>query len=114
MSNPTKKECSNDIVQIKMGDFRPRKALYENVQDNNKFRLYLQQNALKLMNENLKNVEGEVKCCAVESQPKEIKPFQCLNEKSTIPENSAPINKEEEKKEKEMNFLDLAFSTFKF
>ena len=78
MSNPTKNECSNNIVQLPMTDFRPRKVLYSQVKNNNQFRLFLQQNAQKLMEENLKNVEKEVKCCACEKQPSEIVPYKCV------------------------------------
>lgn len=100
MSNPTKNQCSNDIAQLPMGDFRPRKVLYENVKDNNQFRLYLQQNAEKLMNENLKKVEGDVKCCACESQPSDIKPYKC---ESTLPAGDKPEDKPEEKKESSLD-----------
>lgn len=107
MSNPTKNQCSNNIVQLPMGDFRPRKVLYENVKDNNQFRLYLQQNAEKLMYQNLKNVEGDVKCCACESQPKEIKGYKC--EASVAPVEEKPA-KEGEKVVKKQNPLDAFFA----
>lgn len=105
MSNPTKNQCSNNIAQLPMGDFRPRKVLYENVKDNNQFRLYLQQNAEKLMNDNLRKVEADVKCCACEPQPKDIKAYKC---------ESTPAPAKEEKKEgkpvKKENPLDKFFA----
>lgn len=101
MSNPTKNQCSNDIAQLPMGDFRPRKVLYENVKDNNQFRLYLQQNAEKLMNLNLKNVEKDVKCCACESQPSDIKPYKC----------ESTLHVVEKKEEKTESSLDKFFGS---
>lgn len=101
--NPTQPKCRNNIAQLPMGDFRPRKVLYENVKDNNSFRLYLQQNAEMLMEENLKKVESEVKCCACEKQPTEIKPFDPKCEE----------NKEEKKEEKKQeSYLDMFKSLF--
>lgn len=102
MSNPTKNQCSNNIAQLPMGDFRPRKVLYENVKNNNEFRLYLQQNAEKLMNQNLKNVETDVKCCACEEQPTEIKPYKC--ESTLVPES------QKEGEPKKVNPLDAFFA----
>lgn len=104
MSNPTKHQCSNNIAQLPMGDFRPRKALYENVKNNNEFRLYLQQNAEMLMRKNLKNVEEEVKCCACESQPTEIVPYKC--------EGNVLEKKQEEKKQEENSYLNIFKSFF--
>lgn len=105
MSNPTKNQCSNNIAQLPMGDFRPRKVLYENVKNNNQFRLYLQQNAEKLMQQNLQNVEGEVKCCACEKQPEKIKAYKC--ETSVSPIEEKPAKEQPEKKE---NPLDAFFA----
>jgi len=99
--NPTQPKCANDIAQLPMGDFRPRKVLYENVKDNNSFRLYLQQNATKLMQENLQKVESEVKCCACDKQPKEIKPFDAQCKK---------LDSDEEKKEE--SYLDMFKTLF--
>lgn len=106
MSNPTKKQCSNNIAQLPMGDFRPRKVLYQNVKNNNEFRLYLQQNAEKLMHENLKGIESEVKCCACEAQPKEIKGYKC--EQSVAPVEEKP-QKEGEQAPKKKSPLDEFF-----
>ena len=52
MSNPTNFKCPNNVSNILTTDYRPRKQLYENVVDNNVYRLYLQQNAEKIMGEN--------------------------------------------------------------
>lgn len=108
MSNPTKNQCSNNIAQLPMGDFRPRKVLYENVTNNNQFRLYLQQNAEKLMYQNLKGVETEVKCCACEAQPKEIKAYKC--EASVAPVEEKP-QKEGEPAPKKQSSLDAFFAS---
>lgn len=100
MSNPTQNKCSNNIAQLPMGDFRPRKVLYQNVKNNNEFRLYLQQNAEMLMKENLKKVEAEVKCCVCEEQPAEIKKFD------------AACQEEKKEEEKEESYLDMFKSLF--
>lgn len=104
MSNPTKNQCSGDISQLPMGDFRPRKVLYENVKNNNQFRLYLQQNAEKLMNENLKKVEGDVKCCVCEPQPTEIKAYKCESSFKTE-------EKKEGEEQKKVSSLDKFFAS---
>jgi len=103
MSNPTKKQCSNNIVQLPMGDFRPRKVLYENVKDNNQFRLYLQQNAEKLMKQNLEKVEADVKCCECEKQPAEIKAYESECQKK---------QNNEKKEQVEPSYLDMFKSFF--
>lgn len=108
MSNPTKTQCGGDIAKFPMGDFRPRKVLYENVKNNNEFRLYLQQNAEKLMSENLRNVEGDVKCCVCEKQPTEIKGYEC---ESSFPEQKKESNKEGGKKVKKTSPLDAFFGS---
>ena len=38
--NPTNFECPSDITRFVTTDYRPSKALYENVLHNNNFRLY--------------------------------------------------------------------------
>ena len=75
MSNPTNQTCPSDITRLRTTDYRPNKALYENVQDNNNFRLYLQRNANKIREMQLAQFEGKMSCCDCESQPTGITPF---------------------------------------
>jgi len=72
MSNPTNKSCPNDINALRQTDFRPSKALYENVFDNNSFRLHLQRNANKIRQMQLDQYEGKMSCCDCEAQSKGI------------------------------------------
>ncbi len=53
--NPTNFDFPSDIVQYTITDFRPNKALYVNVNNNNKFRLYMQRNATQIMKQGLTN-----------------------------------------------------------
>jgi hypothetical protein len=61
---------------IQYTDYRPNKALYVNVYDNNKFRLYMQRNGNKIRAQNLKQFEQRNGQCGCEGQPKGIVPFQ--------------------------------------
>ena len=75
MSNPTNKNCSNDIAQLQTTDYRPSKALYENIKNNNTFRLYLQRNANTIRQMQLNEFEGKMACSSCEKQSGTIKPF---------------------------------------
>lgn len=70
--NNTKSTCPNDIARLNTTDYRPNKALYENVFNNNSFRLHLQRNANKIRQMQLDQYEGKMSCCDCESQPKGI------------------------------------------
>ena len=69
MSNNTSFNCPNDIAQLQITDFRPSKSLYENISDNNSFRLYLQRNGNKIRQMQLDQFEGKLSCCDCEAQP---------------------------------------------
>ena len=73
--NPTKNSCPNDIAKLNTTDYRPSKALYENVFDNNNFRLYLQRNGNKIRQMQLDGFEGKMSCCDCEQQPKDMVKF---------------------------------------
>jgi flagellar basal body rod protein FlgB len=75
MSNPTNRDCPNNIARLRTTDYRPNKALYENVFDNNKFRLYLQRNANKLRQQETAKFHGKMACCNCEKQPRHIIPY---------------------------------------
>ena len=67
--NPTNLSCPSDIAQLVTTDFRPSKALYENVRNNNDFRLYLQRNAKFIRNSNLQNYVRSMNCSCEPQQP---------------------------------------------
>lgn len=74
--NNTNFQAPNDIARLNTTDYRPNKALYENVFNNNSFRLYLQRNAnsiRKMQQDEFINKMGECKC---EPQSKGIVPFK--------------------------------------
>lgn len=58
--NPTNLNAPNDIAQLSMTDFRPSKALYVNVKNNNQFRLYMQRNANAIRQKQLDAFEGKL------------------------------------------------------
>lgn len=73
--NPTHDGCSSDINALHSTDYRPSKALYVDVTDSNKFRQYLQHNANKIREAQLKKFEFSHKCCICEKQFGNIKEF---------------------------------------
>ena len=73
--NNTTKNAPNDIAQLDIGDFRPNKALYVNVQNNNDFRLYLQRNANQIRQEQQNEFIRKFGECNNEKQAKGIVPF---------------------------------------
>jgi flagellar basal body rod protein FlgB len=100
--NPTNNKCPNNIAQQLTTDYRPRKKNYENVVDNNAYRLYLQQNAEKLMAENKSKFIGHMKCCAcdkhVEKIKNEIPAYKCEQQ-------GMPLDKNAEKKEEKKGLM---------
>ena len=57
---------NNGIVTT---DYRPNKALYVDVFDNNKFRKFLQRNGNAIRNEQLIKFEKNMRTCNCEKQP---------------------------------------------
>lgn len=72
--NPTNWGCPTDICAYDQTDWRPSKALYENVTDNNKFRHFLQNTNVRLQNS---IAYTKTFNCACEGRPSnhEIVPF---------------------------------------
>ncbi len=66
--NPTNFSCPTDIARFITTDYRPSKALYANVRNNNDFRMYLQHNAISIMDNNLKNHVRTMNCGPCESK----------------------------------------------
>ena len=76
MSNPTNKNFSSDISGLRTTDWRPNKALYVNVKDNNSYRQYLQKNGNTIRSQQLQGVEKNMGDCVCEGKPSApIKPF---------------------------------------
>ena len=76
MSNPTNRNFPSDIAQLRTTDWRPNKALYVNVKDNNSYRQYLQRNANTIRLAQLQGVEKNMGDCVCEGkQSTPIKPF---------------------------------------
>ena len=73
--NNTNASCPTDISRMSQTDYRPSKALYENVFDNNKFRMYLQRNGNKVRQMQLNQYEGKQSCCDCEAQNNNIVKF---------------------------------------
>jgi hypothetical protein len=74
--NPTKPSCPNDISRLNTTDYRQNKALYENVFNNNSFRLYLQRNANQIRKMQLDQFHDKMSCTQCEQQPSGIVPFK--------------------------------------
>lgn len=67
----TNKSCppvriNNTLI---MTDNRPSRALYTNVYDSNKYRKYMQENALKIMEEDRKKLDARMVCPSEMSYP---------------------------------------------
>ena len=73
--NPTNLYAPNDIARLDTTDYRPNKALYEQISNNNNFRLYMQRNANKIRKMNLDEFEKKMAACHCEKQTKEIKSY---------------------------------------
>lgn len=105
MSNPTNFKCPNNVSNILTTDYRPRKQLYENVVDNNVYRLYLQQNAEKIMGENKAKFTQHMGCCTCdkhsEEVAKKIPGYKCDGQQ----EEGKPLNPKQEKKEEAKGLL---------
>ena len=108
MSNPTNSKCANNVPSILGTDYRPRKQLYENVIDNNKYRLYLQQNAEKLMAENKSKFDSHMGCCACDSQPKEVSDkivgYKCDNGSQVV---GKPLDEKKAEKEESKGLMSF-------
>jgi len=106
MSNPTNFKCPNNVASILTTDYRPRKQLYENVVDNNAHRLYLQQNAEKLMAENKAKFTQHMGCCACDKFPKQIadkiQGYKCESGQQPV---GKPLNPKQDKKEEAKGLL---------
>lgn len=74
--NPTAQYAPNDIARLDSTDYRPNKALYENVFDNNSFRLYMQRNANKIRQMQQDEFIKKMGSCSCEKQPSGIVPFK--------------------------------------
>lgn len=74
--NPTNFECPTDISMLITTDYRPSKALYVNVQNNNDFRSFMQQNGDAIRQKNLQNYVQAMFCaCEVSPWSNQIIPF---------------------------------------
>jgi|ETNmetMinimDraft_28_1059901.scaffolds.fasta_scaffold298351_1 hypothetical protein len=107
MSNPTNYKCPNNVASILTTDYRPRKQLYENIVDNNAHRLYLQQNAEKLMAENKEKFNQHMRCCACDKFSKQVEDkiqgYKC--ESGQQQPVGKPLNPKEEKEEEAKGLL---------
>jgi len=77
--NNTNFQAPNDIARLNTTDYRPNKALYENVFNNNSFRLYLQRNANQIRTMQQNEFVKKMGTCKCEPQPKGIIPFNAKN-----------------------------------
>ena len=78
--NPTNFECPTDISMLITTDYRPNKALYVNVKNNNDFRMFMQKNGAAIKQKNLQNYV-QAMYCACEPSPwsNQIPPFDTSN-----------------------------------
>ena len=70
------KNIMNGIITT---DYRPSKALYVDVYDNNSFRKFLQRNGNAIRNEQLMKFEKNMRTCACEPQPGTPQPIKAFN-----------------------------------
>jgi len=87
--NPTNFYCPSDIAYLSITDYRPNKALYANVRNNNAFRLYVQENGNQIRNQ-LKQQWVSSMNCKCESRPRV--------HDSPMPFNPMILNQEEQNK----------------
>ena len=74
------KGMMNGIVTT---DYRPNKALYVDVFDNNSFRKFLQRNGNAIRNEQLMKFEKNFRTCNCEPQPGVPKPIKKFDSSKT-------------------------------
>ncbi len=76
--NPGAKQLApSDIARLNITDYRPNKALYANVYNNNDYRLYLQRNANKIRGVQKQIFNDTMGYCGrCEGQTKGIVPFK--------------------------------------
>ncbi len=79
--NPTNNSCPTDIARFNITDYRPSKALYANIKNNNDFRLYMQRNGKYVRNNLLQEYVRSMNC-GCESRPRN----------SIIPFDSSKLN----------------------
>jgi len=72
--NNTNFACPNDINALAITDFRPNKALYTQVQNNNQFRLYMQRNGDQVRQQQLQQYVQNMNC-KCEPRQSSIIPF---------------------------------------
>jgi hypothetical protein len=72
MSNPTNRQAPSDISQLRLTDFRPSKALYINVKNNNDYRNYMQNNGKKILDQQMTHFMNGMAACGCEKQDKSI------------------------------------------
>ena len=73
MSNPTNFQAPNNVAQLRTTDYRPNKALYENVVNNNEYRLYMQRNGDKIRQQQMDVFLDKMASCGCEPQHSSIK-----------------------------------------
>ena len=74
--NPTNTCCPSDITSFTITDYRPSKALYQNVKNNNQFRKFLQTNGDRVRKKNLQNFVRTMNCaCENKYDSEPIAPF---------------------------------------
>lgn len=74
--NNTNFSAPNDIAQLNTTDYRPNKSLYENIVNNNDFRLYMQRNANKIRKMQIDEFERKMAACDCEKQHEKIIPYK--------------------------------------
>lgn len=67
--NPTNFECPTDISMLITTDYRPSKALYVNVKNNNDFRSFMQKNGAAIQHRNLQNYVKAMYCSCEPMSP---------------------------------------------
>ena len=90
MSNPTNKAFPSDIASLRTTDWRPNKALYVNVKDNNSYRQYLQRNANSIRSSQLQGIEKNMGDCVCEGN--QSTPIKAFSAKYTTCNGPKPFN----------------------
>lgn len=67
--NPTNHNCQSDINMIEQTDFRPKKALYANILNNNDFREFLQKNGNTIRHKNRQEHAKSMNCSCEKRRP---------------------------------------------
>lgn len=74
--DPTNHQCPSDVTPMRFTDWRPSKAVYCGIHNNNMYRQYMQRQGSLVMAQNLQNYVRQMNCrCEMKNCGSIVKPF---------------------------------------